>query len=136
MDIELAQTLAENKLLKSLLYCTKRSCNNCGKVTCENFQRQRKDCCENWVSYKDYIKELEQKNHAMLVDSLKICNQSEIDNDENERKIAELEEKTEKMKRCEICKHFRWNCCSYEISITKDCIQNKMKHFELKEIEK
>ena len=45
---------------------------------------------------KDY-QELEKKNHAMLVNSLKICNQSEIDNDENERKIAELEEKTEKL---------------------------------------
>ena len=45
---------------------------------------------------KDY-QELEKKNHAMLVNSLKICNQSEIDNDENERKIAELEEKIEKL---------------------------------------
>ena len=51
-------------------------------------------------------------------------------------KIALQEQQIEEMKRCEICKHFRWNCCSYEISITKDCIQNKMKHFELKEIEK
>ena len=49
----------ENRTLKSLLYCTERSCNNCGKVNCENFQRQRKNYCENWVSYKDYIKELE-----------------------------------------------------------------------------
>ena len=65
MDIELAQALAENELLKSLLYCTKRSCNNCGKVTCENFQRQRKDCCENWVSYKDYITELKQQIEKM-----------------------------------------------------------------------
>lgn len=65
MDIELAQALAENKLLKSLLYCTKRSCNNCGKVTCENFQRQRKDCCESWVSYKDYIKQLEAQIEKM-----------------------------------------------------------------------
>lgn len=65
MDVELAQALAENELLKSLLYCTKRSCNNCGKITCENFQRQRKDCCENWVSYKDYITELEQQIEKM-----------------------------------------------------------------------
>ena len=68
MDIELAQALAENELLKSLLYCTKRSCNNCGKVNCENFQRQRKDCCENWVSYKDYITELEQQ-----IEKMKCC---------------------------------------------------------------
>lgn len=46
-----------------------------------------------WCDDCKKIKELEQKNHAMLVNSLKICNQSEIDNDENERKIAELEEK-------------------------------------------
>ena len=65
MDIELAQALAENELLKSLLYCKKRSCNNCGKVNCENFQRQRKDCCGNWVSYKDYIKELEAQIEKM-----------------------------------------------------------------------
>ena len=46
-----------------------------------------------WCDDCKKIKKLEQKNHAMLVNSLKICNQSEIDNDENERKIAELEEK-------------------------------------------
>ena len=51
----------ENRTLKSILYCTKRSCNNCGKVNCENFQRQRIDCCGLWVSYKDYITELENK---------------------------------------------------------------------------
>jgi hypothetical protein len=68
MDIELAQALAENELLKSLLYCTKRSCNNCGKVNCENFQRQRIDCCGNWVSYKDYIKKLEAQIEEMKSD--------------------------------------------------------------------
>ena len=68
MDIELAQALAENELLKSLLYCKKRSCNNCGKVNCENFQRQRKDCCGNWVSYIDYIKKLEAQ-----IEEMKCC---------------------------------------------------------------
>ena len=68
MDIELAQALAENELLKTLLYCTKRSCNNCGKVNCENFQRQRKDCCGNWVSYIDYIKKLEAQ-----IEEMKCC---------------------------------------------------------------
>lgn len=52
----------ENRTIKSLLYCTVKSCNNCGKVNCENFQRQRIDCCGLWVSYKDYIAELEKEN--------------------------------------------------------------------------
>ena len=52
-------------LLKSLLYCTVKSCNNCGKVNCENFQRQRIDCCSLWVSYKDYIAELEKENAVL-----------------------------------------------------------------------
>ena len=52
----------ENKLLKSFLYCTEKSCNNCGYVNCENFQRQRKNCCERWISFKDYIVELEKEN--------------------------------------------------------------------------
>lgn len=45
-----------------------------------------------------------------------------------------LQEQIRKMKRCEICKHYRWNHCSYETNISADCIQNKLKHFELKEI--
>lgn len=55
----------ENKLFKSLLHCTTRSCNNCGKVNCENFQRQRIDCCGLWVSSKDYISELESENEKL-----------------------------------------------------------------------
>ena len=55
----------ECKLLKSLLYCTVKSCNNCGKINCENFQRQRIDCCSLWVSYKDYIAELEKENAVL-----------------------------------------------------------------------
>jgi len=51
-----------------------------------------------------------------------------------EKENAELRVQIEKMKRCEICKHYRWNHCSYEINISEDCIQNKLKHFELKEI--
>lgn len=50
------------------------------------------------------------------------------------KSIAQLQAQIEKMKRCEICKHYRWNHCSYEINISADCIQNKMKHFELREI--
>lgn len=64
---ELAETEGEKnyKHLKSLLYCTIRSCNNCGKVNCENFQRQRIDCCGLWVSYKDYIAKLEKENAVL-----------------------------------------------------------------------
>ena len=53
------------ELLKSLLYCTVKSCNNCGKVNCENFQRQRIDYCGLWVSYKDYIAKLEKENAVL-----------------------------------------------------------------------
>ena len=55
----------ECELLKSLLYCTVKSCNNCGKVNCENFQRQRIDYCSLWVSYKDYIAKLEKQNSVL-----------------------------------------------------------------------
>ncbi len=55
----IAELERENELIKSFLYCTERSCNNCGKVNCENFQRQRVDCCGSWVSFKDYISNLE-----------------------------------------------------------------------------
>ena len=55
----------ENKLLKSFLYCTEKSCNNCGYINCENFQRQRKNCCERWISFKDYIAELEAQIEKM-----------------------------------------------------------------------
>lgn len=60
--IELAN---KNKLLKSLLHGTTRSCNNCGKVNCENFQRQRVDCCGQWKSFIDYISELEKENFRL-----------------------------------------------------------------------
>ena len=63
--IELEQ---ENKLLKSYPYCTKKSCVNCGYVNCENFQRQRKNCCERWISFKDYIVELEGQ-----IEKMKCC---------------------------------------------------------------
>lgn len=58
----------ENNLLKSFLYCTEKSCNNCGYVNCENFQRQRKNCCERWISFKDYIAELEKQ-----IEKMKCC---------------------------------------------------------------
>ena len=79
----------ENKLLKSFLYCTKKSCNNCGYVKCENFQRQRIDCCGRWISFKDYIAELKKEN-AELKDYNKKLLQSDID---KQNKIVLLSKK-------------------------------------------
>lgn len=74
--IEYVQNLeGENKLIKSFLYCTKRSCNNCGKVNCENFQRQRIDCCGLWVSYKDYIVSLEKENTELIKTHKRVCDE-------------------------------------------------------------
>ena len=50
-------------------------------------------------------------------------------------RIAELETQIEKMKRCEICKHYSRMCrCSYHSTSVKNCKENGMKLFELKEI--
>ena len=109
----------EIKLLKELLYCTKRSCNNCGKVNCENFQRQRIDCCGLWVSYKDYIKQQEEKiadlkaNFDLAIEGrdVKIKELEDHLSEEvelhlhAEEYIKELEQQIEKMKCCDNCKH-------------------------------
>ena len=58
-----------------------------------------------------------------------------IENDNLIKQVRQLEAQIEKMKRCEICKHYRWNHCSYEMNISEDCIQNQLRHFELKEKE-
>ena len=71
-------------------------------------------------------KELQEATKKFKSDYHELCNLQDM-------RIAELEKQVEKMKRCEICKHYRWNHCSYEINISEDCIQNKLKHFELKE---
>lgn len=49
----------ENAELKARLFCTKETCDNCGFVKCENFQRQRKsEPCSVYISYKDRITKL------------------------------------------------------------------------------
>ena len=108
----------ENRTIKSLLYCTKRSCNNCGKVNCENFQRQRIDCCGLWVSYKDYIAELENKSrllgercNQLLKDKGKLIDQiadikanCDLAIEGRDIKIKELEkENTEPKSGCGMC---------------------------------
>jgi predicted RNase H-like nuclease (RuvC/YqgF family) len=87
----------EIKYLKQLIYCTEKSCNNCGKVECENFQRQRKDCCELWVSFKDYILDLKEtlaqtiENDEVNYETLKLHDQEEIEMLNS--KVTELENK-------------------------------------------
>ena len=83
----------EIKLLKELLYCTKRSCNNCGKVNCENFQRQRIDCCGLWVSYKEYITDLEGKIADIKANCDLAIEGRDIKIKELEKENAELKEK-------------------------------------------
>lgn len=49
--------------------------------------------------------------------------------------VAELEAQIEKMKKCIICKHYSSiSGCSYHSNWVKDCKENGMKLFELKEI--
>ena len=79
-----------------------------------------------------------QKQNGELTDKVndledKLANADyQLEGRDNE--INELKAQIQKMKRCEICKHYLWNHCSYETNISEDCIQNKLKHFELKEI--
>ena len=82
----------ESQYIKSLLYCTTKSCNNCGNVNCENFQRQRKDCCDLWISYKDYIKQLESQ-----IEQLTYLHNEDVNT------IKLLNEQIRKMKCCANC---------------------------------
>ena len=104
----------EIKLLKELLYCTKRSCNNCGKVNCENFQRQRVDCCGLWVSYKDYIKQQEEQ----IADIKANC---DLAIEGRDIKIMELETQIEKMKCSQNCKHLYINLCDLNFCTCSNC---------------
>lgn len=49
----------ENEHLKNLLYGVIRTCDNCGYVDCENFQRQRRSIpCINHKTFQERILEL------------------------------------------------------------------------------
>lgn len=85
---------------------------------------------------EEYIKSLEKENAELKHNKKTVVHLADCLEEKMKERIEELEQQIEKMKRCKICKHFRWNCCSYEIRISKDCLENGMKHFELKEIEK
>jgi hypothetical protein len=51
-----------------------------------------------------------------------------------EQETKELKAQIEKMKCCEICKHYQGESCNYHSNWVKDCKENGMKLFELKEI--
>lgn len=57
-----------------------------------------------------------------------------IENDNLIKQVRKLAEQIEKMKRCEICKHYQLGSCNYHSNWVKDCKENGMKLFELKEI--
>ena len=51
----------EIRTLRSLMHGTIQTCDNCGFVNCENYQRQRKkEPCENYIFYSDRIIKLQQ----------------------------------------------------------------------------
>lgn len=87
----------------------------------------RKEILEKTIDFDDAI-------HRIVRLEEKVSYLEDNFAESREKRIAELEAQIEKMKMCEICKHYRWNHCSYETNILADCIQNKLKHFELKEI--
>lgn len=87
----------------------------------------RKEILEKTIDFDDAI-------HRIVRLEEKVSYLEDNFAESREKRIAELEAQIEKMKMCEICKHYRWNHCSYETNIQADCIQNKLKHFELKEI--
>ncbi|MBR4397346.1 MAG: hypothetical protein IKS93_05780 [Methanobrevibacter sp.] len=85
----IAELEKENELVKSLLYCTVKSCDNCGNCNCENFQRQRKSVpCELYVSYQDKIKWLEkqieqEKNDYEMIDNCNRIHEKQLEQAKN-----------------------------------------------------
>ena len=62
----IAELEKENTLVKSLLYGTQRTCDNCGFVNCENFQRQRKsEPCSLYIPYQVRIKNLAHESDVL-----------------------------------------------------------------------
>ena len=98
---------------------------------CEEQIAELKAECDLAIEGRDIkINELEAENEQ-IKNSDTLCKLI----GEQKRKIAELEEQIEKMKRCEICKHqSSISGCSYHSISVKDCKENGMKLFELKEI--
>ena len=93
---------------------------------------------ENWL--RKYLLCCNCEKKCNCIDSNSYCEeqvlQAYVDSAEpREKRIAELKAQIEKMKRCEICKHYSRMCgCSYHSTSVKNCKENGMKLFELKEI--
>ena len=129
-DIKIKELEKENAELKKEI--EKHKWNDIFLEDCAGYDKK---IAEEYTTLQEHIEKLEKEN-AELKGELELWESGgcRVTNLDKCGVVQDLKEQIEEMKRCEICKHFRWNCCSYEISITKDCIQNKMKHFELKEI--
>lgn len=81
--------LEENRILKETLNCSKETCDNCGIITCENFQRQRKsEPCPMYISYKARIKNLEHENDVLT----ESYNNSEMNLQNCSRELADAKE--------------------------------------------
>lgn len=81
----------ETEELKAQLRGAKSTCNNCGNVDCENYQRQRKSVpCELWISYRDKITMSEEIIRDLLC--LLVDFKEQIIFDEDLQKIKKAED--------------------------------------------
>ena len=77
--------------LEAQLWGAKPTCNNCGNINCENYQRQRKkEPCDLWISYKDKFSKADIIVRDLL--SLLVTFQDQIVFDEDKQKIKKAEE--------------------------------------------
>lgn len=73
------------------LWGAKSTCNNCGNIDCENYQRQRKtEPCDLWISYKDKFSKADVIIRDLL--SLLVTFQDQIVFDDEKQKIKKAEE--------------------------------------------
>ncbi len=80
-----------------------------------------------WIEEQDFL-------WLSVTETERLIKAYEAGQSELADKCKELEQQIEKMKRCEICKHYQLKSCNYHSNWVKDCKANGMKLFELKEI--
>jgi hypothetical protein len=86
---DVANLEKENRILEETLNCSKETCDNCGNIHCENFQRQRKsEPCPMHISYKARIKNLEHENDVLT----ESYNNSEMNLQNCSRELADAKE--------------------------------------------